>query len=178
MSWLTSSWSELGITAVKAVLMYATALAGLRVGARRTLAQWTAIDFAAAVAIGAIVGRTAIASTQSYAIGAVALASLIVMHRLTSLARFQPLLGRLMDHRIRLLAVDGKLCRRQLRLCGLTDDDVFAALRERGVFDLADVRYLLYEAKGELTVVPAGIRSGEALTAGLRSTVGHPAQQA
>ena len=40
--------------------MYATAVIGLRVGERRTLAQWAIIDFATAVAIGAIVGRTAI----------------------------------------------------------------------------------------------------------------------
>ncbi len=69
MSWLTSSPSALAIVAAKAALMYVTALLGLRLGERRTLAQWTIIDFAAAVAMGAIVGRTAVASTQSYATG-------------------------------------------------------------------------------------------------------------
>lgn len=73
MSWLTTSWANLGSTAEKAVLMYLTALVGLRLGERRTLAQWTIIDFAAAVAIGAIVGRTAIADGQSYAVGAIAI---------------------------------------------------------------------------------------------------------
>lgn len=173
MSWLTSSWSELGMTAGKAVLMYATALAGLRVGERRTLAQWTAIDFAAAVAIGAIVGRTAIASTQSYAIGAVALLSLIAMHRLISLARFLPMLSRVTEHRVRVLLADGQLRRRQLRLCGLTDDDVLAALRQHGVQELHNVRYLLYEAKGGLTIVPANGRVGDIVAAGLRSSVGY-----
>ena len=47
-----------GAVAAKAVLMYLAALVGLRLTYRRTLAQWTAIDFAAAVANGAIVGRT------------------------------------------------------------------------------------------------------------------------
>ena len=45
-----------GAVAAKAVLMYLAALVGLRLTYRRTLAQWTAIDFAAAVANGAIVG--------------------------------------------------------------------------------------------------------------------------
>ncbi len=53
MSWLTSPAHDLFGVAVKATLIYGTALLGLRVGERRTLAQWTTIDFAAAVAIGA-----------------------------------------------------------------------------------------------------------------------------
>lgn len=153
-SWLTSPWVQLWVVAAKVVLMYATALVGLRVGERRTLAQWTIIDFAAAVAIGAIVGRTAIASDQSYAVGAVALLTIIAVHRLASLLRFNPLLGKLADHRIRVLVVDGQLRRRQLRLCGLTDNDLFAELRLQGVFDLRAVRYVLYESKGGLSIVP------------------------
>jgi uncharacterized membrane protein YcaP (DUF421 family) len=153
-SWLTSPSSQLWVASAKAVLMYATALVGLRLGERRTLAQWTIIDFAAAVAIGSIVGRTAIADDQSYAVGAVALLTIIAVHRVASLLRFTPLLGKLADHRVRVLVVDGQVRRRQLRLCGLTDNDLFADLRLRGVFDLLAVRYVLYESKGGLSIVP------------------------
>lgn len=69
--------------------MYATALVALRLGERRTLAQWTIIDVVAAVALGAIVGRTAVAETQSYATGAVALATVVSVHRVASLLRFK-----------------------------------------------------------------------------------------
>lgn len=154
MAWLTDHWDHLGIVAGKAVLMYATAVVGLRLGERRTLAQWTIIDFATAVAIGAIVGRTAIAGTQSYATGAVALLTLIAVHRLASLLRFHPVAGKLFDHRVRVLVDHGRLRRRQLRICGLTDNDLYAQLRQRGVFDLTGLRYVLYETKGDLTIVP------------------------
>src|SRR5436305_5253397 len=66
MSWLVGQSSALGEVAAKAVLMYVTALVALRLGERRTLAQWTVIDFATAVAMGAIIGRSAIAGSQSY----------------------------------------------------------------------------------------------------------------
>ncbi len=154
MSWLIGQWPQLGAVAGKAVLMYLTALAGLRLGERRTLAQWTIIDFATAVAIGAIVGRTAIANTQSFVTGAVALLVLVVLHRLASLLRFNPVLGKLADHRVRVLVAHGQLRRGQLRRCGLTDNDLYAQLRQRGAFDLAGIRYVLYEAKGDLTIVP------------------------
>jgi uncharacterized membrane protein YcaP (DUF421 family) len=176
MSWLSGNWSQLGIVAAKAALMYAAALAFLRVGERRTLAQWTIIDFATAVAVGAIVGRTAIAGGQSYVTGAVALATLVAVHRVASLLRFNRFLGKIVDHRVRVLVAHGQLRRGQLRRCGLTENDLFAQLRQRGVFSLQDVRYVLYEAKGSITVVPEhdGSTDHPLVAAGLRDAVDHP----
>ena len=154
MSWLIGGWPHLGVVAAKAALMYSTALVALRIGERRTLAQWTIIDFATAVAMGAIIGRTALAPSQSYAVGAVALVTLVAIHRAASLLRFNPLLGKLADHRVRVLVAHGELRRRELRRCGLTDNDLFAELRQHGVFALDGIRYVLYEAKGSITVVP------------------------
>jgi uncharacterized membrane protein YcaP (DUF421 family) len=155
--------------------MYVTALVALRVGERRTLAQWTIIDFATAVAMGAIIGRTAIAGTPSYLTGAVALCTLVAVHRLASLMRFHPLLGKLVDHRVRVLVHDGRLRTRQLRLCGLTENDVFTQLRQRGVFSLSGVRYVLYEPKGTITVLPDDAPSDtELIEAGLSDAVGYP----
>ncbi|WP_138761008.1 DUF421 domain-containing protein [Modestobacter altitudinis] len=173
MSWLTSPWSDLGIVAAKAALMYGTALVGLRMAQRRTLAQWTIIDFAAAVAVGAIIGRTAIADSQSYASGAVALLTIVAAHRLASLLRFQPLLGKLTDYRVRVLVADGRVRRHQLRRCGLTDNDLYAELRQHGVFDIDRLRYVLYEGKGGLTVVPRDAPAPTPLVAeGVRDSVG------
>ncbi|RBY78971.1 DUF421 domain-containing protein [Geodermatophilus sp. TF02-6] len=133
--------------------MYGTALLGLRVTNRRTLAQWTAMDFAAAVAIGAVVGRTAIASGQSYLVGAVALITLLAAHAVVARGRRVRWIAKTVDHPVRVLLHDGVLLRDQLRHCDLTDDDVLAKLRERGVRDLGELRYVLYETKGELTIV-------------------------
>jgi uncharacterized membrane protein YcaP (DUF421 family) len=161
MSWLTGGWPHLGVVAAKAALMYATALVALRIGERRTLAQWTIIDFATAVAMGAVIGRTALASNQSYAVGAVALVTLVAIHRAASLLRFNPVLGKLADHRVRVLVAHGELRRRELRRCGLTDNDLFAELRQHGVFALDGIRYVLYEAKGSITVVPEQVGEGQ-----------------
>lgn len=153
MSWLVGQASSEWEVAAKAALMYATALLALRIGERRTLAQWTIIDFATAVAMGAIIGRTAIAGTQSYLTGAVAVCTLVVIHRVASVLRFRPVLGKLFDHRIRVLVADGKLRPGELRKCGLTDGDLFTQLRQRGVFAIEDARYVLYEPRGSITIV-------------------------
>lgn len=153
MSWLVGHSSALGEVAAKAALMYLIALVALRLGERRTLAQWTIIDFATAVAMGAIIGRTAIAGTQSFVTGAVALVALVVIHRVASVIRLQPMLRKLFDHRLRVLVEHGQIRRQELRKCGLTENDLFTQLRQRGIFSLENVRYVLYETKGSITVV-------------------------
>ena len=154
--------------------MYLTALVALRVAERRTLAQWTIIDFAAAVAVGAIIGRTAVAGSQSYATGAVALVAIVVAHRAASLLRFNPVLGKLSDHRVRVLVAAGRVRDAELRRCGLTHNDLYAALRQRSVFDLADVRLVLYESKGDISVVPTAVdRSAPLVVVGLADSVGY-----
>lgn len=175
MHWLISGSALLWHTAARAGLMYLAALVGLRFAQRRTLAQWTAIDFAAAVAVGAIVGRSALAQDQSVAMGAVALAVIIAAHWLMTVARFKPPFAKVVDHRVRVLVVDGRLRRDQLRVCGLTENDVLAQLRQMGHFRLEGLRYVLYETKGGLTVVPDSVRPTEPLlAAGLRDATARP----
>jgi uncharacterized membrane protein YcaP (DUF421 family) len=174
-AWLSGQADELVGVFGKAALMYGTAVLGLRVAHRRTLSQWTAIDFAAAVAIGAIIGRTAIASGQSYLVGATALLTVLGAHALVTVGRSSRWFAKAVDHRVRVLVDHGELRRDQLRLCGLTENDVIAKLREQGVERLADLRYVLYETKGELTVVRETGAPGdpELVRAGLRDAAGH-----
>ena len=174
-TWLAGG--GLGLVAAKAAIMYAVAMLGLRLARRRTLAQWTAIDFAAAVAIGAIMGRTAVASGQGVVVGIVALATILAAHSLAMYARFTRFFAKLVDHRVRVLVEHGELRRDQLLLCGLTENDVLAKLRERGVHELAELRFVLYETKGELTIVReddvAG-RDAPLVEVGLRDAAGWP----
>jgi uncharacterized membrane protein YcaP (DUF421 family) len=151
--WLGGQGDELVEVVVKALLMYVVALAGLRVAHRRTLSQWTAIDFAAAVAIGAILGRTTIATGQSFLVGAVALLTILAAHTVVTFLRYRPLVAKATDHRVRVLLEHGQLRRRQMRLCGLTDNDLLSQLRRAGVQELSELRYVLYETKGELSLV-------------------------
>src|SRR6202046_5866130 len=94
MSQLIGGAGGLGWVVAKSVLMFAVTVAGLRLGERRTLARRGAFDFAVAVAIGSIIGRTVTASDTSFLTGAVALITLLAVHRLVSLARRESGSGR------------------------------------------------------------------------------------
>ncbi|HTJ36093.1 MAG TPA: YetF domain-containing protein [Dactylosporangium sp.] len=138
---------------VRTLLLYATAVACFRVGQRRTLAEMSAFDFVAAVAAGAIVGRVPSAHDAGYLAGAATLVTILVAHQLTSRLRFRPLFARLIDHPPRLLVADGQVLEAELRHCGLTRQDLYGMLRERGVADLAVVRYAVFEPRGTVSIV-------------------------
>lgn len=168
--WLVAGWSPPAIAAAKAAIMYVVALVGLRLTHRRTLSQWTAIDYAAAVALGAIVGRTAIAGDQSVAVGAAALVTILAAHYLLALARRRPRIARLVDHGVRVLVDHGRVRHDELRRCGLTESEILAQLRQQGVGSLHELRYVLYETKGDLTIVrePGNTPDSDLVRAGLR----------
>jgi uncharacterized membrane protein YcaP (DUF421 family) len=87
-----------------------------------------------------------------------------------------PGFAKLVDHRVRVLVDHGRLLPRQLRICGLTENDVLAKLRQQGVHDLAGLRYVLYETKGELTIVreESGEPDGPLVRSGLEDAAGYP----
>jgi uncharacterized membrane protein YcaP (DUF421 family) len=172
--------SGLGWVAVKAVLLFAVAVIGLRLGEQRTLAQLTAFDFAVAVAvaIGAIIGRGATASDTSFATSAVALVTFLAAHRVVAIGRRHSRVVRLIDHPPRVLVAGGELQGKELARAGLTDADVYAPLREHGVGDLGQVGYLLYETRGAVTVIGADREPGPLVQDGLNASGYRRAPQA
>jgi uncharacterized membrane protein YcaP (DUF421 family) len=172
---LIGNANGLGWVAAKAVLLFAVAVVGLRLAERRTIAQLSAFDFAVAVAVGAIVGRGATASDTSFATSAVALVTLLLAHRVVAILRRHSRVVRLIDHPPRVLVVRGELQRRELARAGLTAADVYALLRENGVGDLGQVGYLLYEARGTVTVIGADREPGSLERDGLNVSGYHRA---
>ncbi|MGY1608446.1 YetF domain-containing protein [Geodermatophilus sp. SYSU D00700] len=118
-------------------------------------------------------GRTAVAEGQSFLVGAVALGTLLAAHAAVTLARGNRWIAKAVDHRVRVLVDHGRLRRSQLRACGLTENDVLAKLRELGIHEVGELRYVLYETKGELTVVrETGEPDGALVRAGLADAAG------
>lgn len=143
----------MGWVALKALLLYVTAIIGFRLGERRTLAEMSAFDFVAAVAVGAIVGRVPNASTTSYVAGAVTLVTVLITHRVVSRLRQFSRAARFFDHQPRVLVQDGCVVGEELRRSGLTKDDLYGLLREHSVVDMNDVHFVIFEQRGKISVI-------------------------
>jgi uncharacterized membrane protein YcaP (DUF421 family) len=78
-----------------------------------------------------------------------------VAHRVVAILRRHSRIVRLIDHPPRVLVAGGELQAGELARAGLTAADIYALLREKGVGDLGQVGYLLYEACAAVTLVAA-----------------------
>ncbi|GAB5898031.1 DUF421 domain-containing protein [Mycolicibacterium mageritense] len=153
---LFGDFSAVPATAIKSTTLFVTAALLFRFTERRTLAQFAPFDWIAAVAAGAIVGRSATASDTSWLSATTALVCLLVTHALISRLRFVPRLRRFIDPAPAVLIREGEVMRRNLRRCGLTLSDLQAILRQHGHLSPERVRLAVLEAKGAVSVVAAG----------------------
>lgn len=151
---LIGDWHRAVLAAVKVTAMFLTAVIVLRLTERRTLAEFAPFDWVAAVAVGAIVGRTATATDASWLSGATALVTLLVLHSVLARLRFLGPVRRLLDPPLRVLIHDGAVDRRNLRRCGLTSDDLAAILRQHGFTGPEGVHLAIFEAKGPVSLLP------------------------
>jgi uncharacterized membrane protein YcaP (DUF421 family) len=159
MDHLIGGAGELGWVALKALLLYLTAVLGFRVGQRRTLADLSPFDFVAAVAVGSIVGRVPNANDTSYLAGLATLAAVLLAHWAVTRLRQFPGVAQLLEHAPRLLVAEGRVLEAELRRCGLTQSDLHTLLRRQGVADLSEVRFAVLEPRGQVSVIRQTERS-------------------
>lgn len=151
---LIGDWHHAAYAAVKALALFLTAAVAFRLTERRTMAEFAPFDWVAAVAVGALVGRTATASDASWLVGTAALLAILAAHAAITRLRFLPVISRLVDPPLRILIHDGHVNHRNLRRCGLTDADLDAVLRQHGHPNSADIHLAIFEAKGAVSVLP------------------------
>ncbi|MBD0270517.1 MAG: DUF421 domain-containing protein [Acetobacteraceae bacterium] len=151
---------ELGWVALKALLLYLAAVFALRLGQRRTLADLSVFDFVAAVAVGSVVGRLPSARDSSFLDGVATLAAVLAAHWCLARLRRFPALAGLLERQPRLLVAHGEVLDCELRRCGLTREDLAALLRQRGVGDPAEARFVVFERRGQVSVIQGGGAGG------------------
>jgi len=152
---LVGDWHRPLHAVVKVVLLFLTAVVAFRLTQRRTLAQLAPFDWVAAVAVGAIIGRTATATDASFLTGAAALVALLVAHGVVTRLRFLPGVARITDPPGTVLVRDGAVVARNLRRSGITDADLEVLLRERGAPPVTDIELAVLEPRGAVTLVLA-----------------------
>lgn len=150
----------LGRVAVTTTLFYVTMFVVLRIGGRRTLAQFSAFDFVVTVAMGSLLASTALSPEPTYSQGVVALVSLVAAQTVVAAVRQRSNLARrFLDFAPEVIARDGELIlstspwRAQL-----TRDEVRSLLRKKGIFDVGEVDSVILEPGGGISVVGRGTR--------------------
>lgn len=142
-----------GLLLTTAALLWVVAL--VRVVGLRSFSKMTAFDFVATVAMGSLLAAAATASSwRAFAQVAVAmLALLAVQASLAVLRRRSDRLRDLIGNTPVLLMENGVFCEKALRVTRVAREDVLAKIRNANALELSDVRAVVLENTGDISVL-------------------------
>ncbi|MBW3668213.1 MAG: DUF421 domain-containing protein [Actinobacteria bacterium] len=157
-AWLGSSWQTMAYVVVSTVAVYCSALVAVRLAGRRTVAQLSAFDVVVTIALGSLIASTAVSRDPSYVQGTTAIVTLLALQVAAAALRQRfARMRRLLDFPPCVVARDGELALPTTPLGPqLTAGEVLSALRAQGVHSLDDVRLVVVEPDGRVSVVPTG----------------------
>ncbi len=147
-------WGVVGATVAVAAAMYATVLLATRVAGRRTIAQLSAFDAVITVAVGTMLGSTAISSQISYIEGVAATVTLFGLQVAVGAVRSHiPRSRRLLDFEPVTVIEDGRVDLPHGPFGSqLTIDELRSQLRQRGIGDVESVECAVLEPIGGVSV--------------------------
>ena len=137
----------------------------IRLHGTRNMTAMSAADLGCVLAVGAVIGRTALLAVPTLATGLAAVVTLLVLQRLLRRAqRWRPL-ARVITPTPVLLMVDGRMDAQAMRRAGIGRDELLQQLRLAGVSRLDQARYVVLERNGALSVLRADSEIDPALLA-------------
>ncbi|RZK41048.1 MAG: DUF421 domain-containing protein [Pedobacter sp.] len=150
---LFTDWESIYHVAVCAALSYFTLFLFIRISGKRTLAKLTAFDFVVTITLGSILSSMILKKT-TLAEGAVALVIIILLQYIIAFAaKKSSKIETLVNSKPTLLFYDGAFLEGPMEEEVITKEEIYAAVREFRIYSLDDVKAVVMEINGELTVV-------------------------
>jgi uncharacterized membrane protein YcaP (DUF421 family) len=141
-------------TLIVGILAYVSLVLLLRISGKRTLSKWNAFDFIVTVALGSTLANAVLSNDVSVSQAALAFALLIgLQYAVTwTSVRLEPA-ERVVKSTPALLVYRGRILDGALVNERVTEREVRAALRAKGVLDLAAVGALVLETDGSFSLI-------------------------
>lgn len=169
--WLFTTWGAVGDVALTALGIYVALIVYTRLAGLRTFSKLSGFDFAMTVAIGSIVAGSILFDGPSLLRAVVALTVVFTLQiGLAALRQRSRAVSNLVDNEPLLLMTRDGMVRDNLRRAKITEADVWAKLREANVLRTSEVRAVVLETTGDISVLH-GPPDGEALEACLLTGV-------
>jgi uncharacterized membrane protein YcaP (DUF421 family) len=162
-------WGGIARTLLVGTLAYVALVFMLRISGKRTLSKMNAFDFLVTVALGSTLAAVLLDDGITLSEGTTAFALLIGLQYLVTWSSVRaPWVKRLVTGEPELVAHRGRLLTDAMRRNRVTEDEVFAALRNAGHVGFDDTEAVVLETDGSFSVVGKDASGGRAAIEGVR----------
>lgn len=152
--WLMTDPTHMVWVILSAVVFSAAVLVAVRVLGLRSFSKMSSYDFVMTVAVGSLMASTLAAATPSLVQGLVGLAALFALQ--FAVARLRLASGtvkNVLDNEPMLLMENGRMLEENMRATSVTREDLLAKLREANVLQLEEIRAVVLETTGDVSVL-------------------------
>ncbi len=143
--------TQLGSIALSALLIYLALIIFSRIAGPRSFAQMATFDFSVTIALGAIIGTTATGGTSVLS-GVTGLGILFLARRLVANGRRFGL-AKVLDNQPLMLMDGPDILPEYLERANITEEDLLQSLRKEGITHLRQVRNVVMERDGSISVL-------------------------
>lgn len=142
-------WLTVSVFGIFLITILLTRIFGLR-----TFAKMSSFDFASTIAIGSILASIILNSDYSLLKGGIALLAIISFQTLFSyLVRHSKAFQKFCTNKPQIIMWNGKILYKKLKECNVGEDDLIAKLREANVHDFKEVKAVIFESTGDVSVI-------------------------
>ena len=152
--WWTITWGDVVGVVVSLVVVYLGIIALARMTGLRSFSKMSASDFAMTVAVGSLFASAISNPSPTVSIALLALAGLFGGQWLLAFARRRSRRARqALDNDPICLMLDGEILHENLDRSNVSEADIRAKLREANVLDRRQVRAVVLETTGDVSVL-------------------------
>lgn len=172
--WLSFQWPEVAMVVLSAFVTYLAILVYTRMAGLRSFSKISAADFAMTVAVGSLFASTISSPSPSLVLGLVAIAMLFFGQWFYAAARKRfSLLSDLLDNRPLLLMANGEFIDENLKRAHVTRNDVFGKLRKSSAMNYDEVRAVVFETTGDISIIHSHDRNARLEEDFLSNVIGY-----
>ncbi|WP_339922073.1 YetF domain-containing protein [uncultured Cyclobacterium sp.] len=148
-----TTWTSIALMAITALGIYITVIMLTRLSGKRSFSKMSSFDFAMTVAVGSIIATTIMSSTVNLIEGMFGLAIVYLLQISIALARRNKMVEKIVDNTPLLLMDGEKILDNNLRKARVSESDLRSKLREANVIQLSQVKAVVFETTGDISVL-------------------------
>ncbi len=153
-TWLTTSWTAILMVIISSIGIYIAVIFFTRLSGLRSFSKMSSFDFAMTVAVGSLVASAILTNDPPLSQAVIALGALYALQiGIAKLRGISPLVDNLVDNQPILLMRGAQILDENLKSTKVTHDDLRAKLREANVTDFSQIKAVVLETTGDISVL-------------------------
>ncbi len=151
--WLGSNWTQAWLVVASSVGVTVAVIGYTRIAGLRSFSKMSSFDFAITVAFGSIIASVAVFPGARLLNGIIALGALYAFQALAAVARRRGSFGAIIDNSPLLLMAGDEVLHDNLSRARVTENDIRGKLREANVLNYGQIRAVVFEQTGDISVL-------------------------